>query len=199
MSTSLFFLIAEMEKIRIENNVFIPMPMSILGVKINEKENYMAVGWICRVNANPPMIAMGIGNHHYTIKGIEKNKEFSINFPCEEQLIETDFVGLYSGAKYDKSKVFSASYGELKNAPLIDESPLSISCKLVEVIKLPTNSIVIGEIAESYCDKKFYKGKNVDFKQMKAFFLTMPDNKYWSFGNEIGKAWSDGKKYLVQS
>ena len=188
-----------MEKIKIENNVFIPMPMSILGVKINGKENYMAVGWICRVNANPPMIAMGIGKRHFSIKGIVENKEFSVNFPSEEQLIETDYVGIYSGAKDDKSKIFKANYGELKNAPLIDEAPLSMACKLVDVVDLPTNSLVIGEIVEAYCDKTVYTGRNIDFSKMKAFFLTMPDNKYWSFGNEIGKAWSDGKNQLVQS
>ena len=184
-----------MEKLKIDKNVFIPMPMSILGVKINSKENYMAVGWICRVNANPPMIAMGIGNHHYTLKGINESKEFSINFPSENQLVETDYVGICTGEKIDKSRVFKASYGELKKAPLIDDSPLNLGCKLVDIIKLPTNSIVIGEIVEAYSDKTVYKGKNIDFKAMKAFFLTMPDNKYWSFGSEIGKAWSDGKKY----
>lgn len=169
------------------------MPMSILGVRINEKENYMAVGWIIRVNANPPMIAMGIGNHHFSLKGIHENKEFSVNFPAEDLLKSTDYVGIYSGKKTDKSKVFKASYGELKNAPFIDECPLSLSCKLVEIINLPSNSIVIGEITEAFCSKAFYKDKNINFKAMKAFFLTMPDNKYWSWGHEIGKAWSVGK------
>jgi flavin reductase (DIM6/NTAB) family NADH-FMN oxidoreductase RutF len=184
-----------MEKIKIEKNVFIPMPMSILGVNFNGKENYMAVGWISRANANPPMFMLGIGNHHYTLKGIEENKEFSVNFPGEDLLIKTDYVGIYSGDKVDKSKVFKATYGELKNAPLIEECPLNFGCKLVDIIKLPTNSVVIGEIIEVFCKKEFYKGKNFNFNEMKAFFLTMPDNKYWSFGNQIGKAWSDGKNF----
>jgi flavin reductase (DIM6/NTAB) family NADH-FMN oxidoreductase RutF len=184
-----------MEKIKIDKNVFIPMPMSILGVKVGGKENYMAVGWITRANGNPPMIAMGIGRRHYSIKGIAENKEFSVSFPGEDLLVETDYVGIFSGTNTDKSKIFTPVYGELKNAPMISECPLTMSCKLVEICELPTNSVIIGEIAEVFCDQNFYDGKNIKYEEMKAFFLTMPDNKYWSFGKEIGKAWSDGKKY----
>jgi len=187
-----------MEKIKIEKNVFIPMPMSILGVKVEGKENYMAVGWITRANANPPMIAMGIGRSHYSIKGIVENKEFSVNFPGEDLLIATDYVGISSGAKTDKSEIFTPVFGELKNAPMISECPLTISCRLVNIIELPTNSVVIGEVDEVFCANEFVDGKNIKYKEMKAFFLTMPDNKYWSFGEEVGKAWSEGKKYQIE-
>ena len=94
--------------------------------------------------------------------------------------------------------MFIAEYGELMNAPLIKECPLNLACKLVNIIELPTNSIVIGEIIEAFCDDNFIEGENVNFNEMKAFFLTMPDRKYWSFGNEIGKAWADGKKYQTK-
>ncbi|MFZ4706374.1 MAG: flavin reductase family protein [Bacteroidales bacterium] len=184
-----------MQKSKIGNNVFIPMPMSILGVKVNGRENYMAVGWITRVNANPPMIAMGIGNSHFSLQGIRENGEFSVNFPGEDCLLETDYVGIFSGIKTDKSKVFVAEYRELKNAPLIKECPLNLACKLVDIIELPSNSIIIGEITEAFCDNNFIEGRIIKFNEMKAFFLTMPDNKYWSFGSEIGKAWADGRKY----
>ena len=187
-----------MQKKKIGKNVYIPMPMSILGVKVNGKENYMAVGWITRANGNPPMIAMGIGNRHFSLKGIRENSEFSINFPGENSIIETDYIGICSGSKTDKSKVFIAEYGELINAPLIKECPLNLACKLVNIIELPTNSIVIGEIIEAFCNDNFIEGENIKFNEMKAFFLTMPDRKYWSFGNEIGKAWADGKKYQTK-
>ncbi|MEI6851918.1 MAG: flavin reductase family protein [Bacteroidota bacterium] len=185
-----------MEKVKIERNIFIPMPMSILGVKIGGKENYMAVGWITRANGNPPMIAMGIGRRHYSIKGINENKEFGVSFPGSDLLAESDYVGIYSGINTDKSGVFTAFYGELKNAPMIEECPLTLSCRVAEICELPTHSLVVGEIVEVYCAKEFYDGKIIDYDKMNAFFLTMPDNKYWSFGQEIGKAWSDGKKII---
>jgi flavin reductase (DIM6/NTAB) family NADH-FMN oxidoreductase RutF len=186
-----------MEKVKISNNVYIPMPMTILGTKVNGNDNYMAVGWICRINANPPMLAMGIGTHHYSLEGIMENKEFSINFPGESILKQTDYVGLFSGAKTDKSTIFNSFDGSLKNAPLIKECGLNLACTLVESIKLPTNTLIIGEIKEAYCNSEFVKSNTILYKEMLAFFLTMPDNNYWSFGEPIGKAWSIGKELII--
>ena len=183
-----------MEKVKISNNVYIPMPMTILGAKVNGKDNFMAVGWICRINANPPMLAMGIGTHHHTLKGVIENKEFSVNFPGENILKQTDYVGVVSGDKTDKSNVFDTFYGTLNNAPLIKECGLNLACSLVESIKLPTNTLIIGEIKEAFCKSELVKSNTVLFDDMKAFFLTMPDNNYWSFGHKIGKAWSIGKE-----
>jgi flavin reductase (DIM6/NTAB) family NADH-FMN oxidoreductase RutF len=64
-----------MIKEEIGNNVFIPMPVSIVGSICNGKENYMTVGWITRANGNPLMIAIGVGNTHLTWKGIIENEE----------------------------------------------------------------------------------------------------------------------------
>ena len=53
-----------MEKIKIASNAFVyPMPMVIVGTKTGGKINYMAVGWVTRVNFNPPMIAVALGSH----------------------------------------------------------------------------------------------------------------------------------------
>lgn len=186
-----------MGKVQISNNVFIPMPMTILGTKVNGKENYMAVGWICKVNANPPMLAIGLNKHH-SLKGIMENKEFSINFPGENIIKQTDYVGLVSGNQIDKSTVFSAFSGVLKNAPLIQECGLNLACSLVNSITLPSHTLIIGEIKEAYCNAEFIKSNIVLYKEMQAFFLTMPDNNYWSFGDPLAKAWSIGKELNKQ-
>jgi len=182
-------------KERIENNIFIPMPVSIVGAMCNGKENYMAVGWITRANGNPPMIAIGIGNKHLTWKGIVENGEFSVNFPAAKDLLKTDYIGLISGAKEDKSRLYTAHYGDLKKAPLIEECPLSLECKLVEKINLPTHTLFVGEIIGVYADKEYMDNNNFNYEKAGAFFLTMIDNTYWSFGKKIGNAWKDGKTF----
>ena len=70
-----------MGKIQIGNNFFIPMPVVLVGTQVSGKANFMTVGWCSRANANPPMIVCGIGNHHYTPKGIAEAKTFSVNIP----------------------------------------------------------------------------------------------------------------------
>ncbi len=169
-----------------------PMPMVLVGTVFKGKVNFMAVGWISRVNNRPPLMAIAIGAHH-TNKGIDENKEFSINIPDVSLIEKTDYCGLVSGSKTDKSVVFDVFYGENKNAPLIKECPIGMSCILYQAVKLPTNTIYIGEPKEVFTEEKFMTDSKLDIKKIKPFTLTMPDNQYWSIGENLGRAWSIGK------
>jgi flavin reductase (DIM6/NTAB) family NADH-FMN oxidoreductase RutF len=70
-----------MEKIKIDTNAFVyPMPMVLVGSVVNGKANFMAVGWVSRVNFKPTMIGIALGPH-FTNKGIAEQKAFSVNIP----------------------------------------------------------------------------------------------------------------------
>lgn len=182
-----------MEKIKIAANAFVyPMPMVIAGALTGGKVNFMAVGWVSRVNFNPPMIAVSLGNHH-TNTGIHENKEFSINIPGCDLIEKTDYVGIVSGARVDKTEIFETFYGELKSAPMIKNCPLTMECRLVESVKLPTNELFIGEITAAYCEQRYMTDGKPDIKKIDPFTLTMPDNRYWRIGEFAGQAWSIGK------
>lgn len=183
-----------MDKIRIDTNgVFLyPMPMVLVGALVEGKANFMAVGWAARVNFKPPLIAVSLGPHH-TNKGIDQNKEFSINIPGVPLIEKTDYCGLVSGSKTDKSEVFGVFYGELKKAPLIEECPICISCTVFNTVKLPFNTLYIGEPKEIFSEEKYLTDGKPDIKKINPFTLSMPDNNYWSVGENLGKAWSIGK------
>lgn len=185
-----------MDKIPIGQNFFIPMPVVLVGTQVQGKANFMTVGWCARANANPPMIACGIGNHHATPKGIADMKTFSVNIPSSELLEKTDYCGLVSGNTADKSHVFRVFYGSLKTAPMITECPVSLECRLVQIVPLPTNSLYIGEIVGAYADGRVIKDGKPDFPEIDPLFLTMPDNRYWTIGKYAGDAWSAGKKLI---
>ncbi|MBN2059752.1 MAG: flavin reductase [Deltaproteobacteria bacterium] len=71
-----------MSKIQIATNAFVyPMPVILVGTMVAGRANFMAVGWVSRVNANPPMIAAALGKHHYTNVGIHETGAFSVNIP----------------------------------------------------------------------------------------------------------------------
>lgn len=67
-----------MSQVTINNNVSIPMPVALVGATIDGKANFMTVGWVTRVNYQPPMLAVAIGNQHYTPTGIRQNERFSV-------------------------------------------------------------------------------------------------------------------------
>jgi flavin reductase (DIM6/NTAB) family NADH-FMN oxidoreductase RutF len=188
-----------MEKTQIGQNFFIPMPVVLVGTQINGKANFMTVGWITRANANPPMIVCGIGNHYYTSQGIKETKTFSVNIPSLALMAKTDYCGIVSGEKTDKSGVFDVFYGTLATAPMIRECPVSLECRLETTVPLPTNTLFVGEIMGAYADGKAIKEGKPDFPAIDPLFLTMPDNRYWFLGTYAGDAWSAGKMLVQQS
>jgi flavin reductase (DIM6/NTAB) family NADH-FMN oxidoreductase RutF len=181
-------------KINIGNNVFVyPMPVTLVGTEVEGKANFMAVGWISRVNGNPPYIGIGINKNHYTAKGILENGAFSINFPSTDIIEKTDYCGLVSGRKEDKSELFEVFYGKLEAAPMIKECPLNLECGLVNTIEFPTHYFFVGEILAAYSEEKYLTEGKPDIKKMDPLLLTMPDNSYWTVGYHKGEAWKIGK------
>jgi len=181
-----------MDKIPVSPDFFIPMPVVLVGTQVKRKANFMTVGWCSRANANPPMISCSINKVHFTHEGIRENRTFSVNIPSSSLLEKTDYCGLVSGAKVDKSKVFEVFYGTLKTAPMISECPVTMECRLVQAIDLPTNTLFIGEIVGAFADGEIWKDKKPDFRFINPLLLTMPDNTYWTLGKAVGKAWKAG-------
>jgi flavin reductase (DIM6/NTAB) family NADH-FMN oxidoreductase RutF len=185
-----------MSKVKIGANTFVyPMPVTLLGAMVGGHPNFMALGWLSRVNASPPLLGVGVGKHHYSIRGIEEAEAFSINYPSAGMMEVTDYCGMVSGDKVDKAGLFEVFYGELKNAPMIEGCPLCLECRLVEKHEYATNTWFVGEIVGAYAEQRCLKDGKPDIKKMNPLLLTMPDNSYWTVGEYAGKAWGAGKDY----
>ena len=182
-----------MEKIQIGQNFFIPMPVVLVGTQVAGKANFMAVGWCARVNGNPPMIACGIANNHYTPKGMTTTKTFSVNIPSSDLLEKTDYCGIVSGAKTDKSEVFDLFYGSLKTAPMIKECPVNIECKLKNIISLGAHDMFIGEVLLLHVDSSILVSKDgIDYAKASPFVFNQ--GEYWNLGKRIGYYGFSAKK-----
>jgi flavin reductase (DIM6/NTAB) family NADH-FMN oxidoreductase RutF len=185
-----------MEKTKIGPHGFLyPMPMVIVGADVGGKSNFMAVAWVTRTNYAPPRIGVALGKMHHTNTGIREHQEFSVNVPHEGMRVVTDHIGLATGAKADKSGLFEVFRGQLAHAPMIAECPLTMECRVVQTVDQPSNEFFIGEIVETYCNPDCLADGKPDIARLKPFTLTMPDNRFWAVGAQIGKAWSDGRGY----
>lgn len=183
-----------MEKIKIINNVFIPMPVVLVGAQVEGKANFLAAGWVSRVNAQPPMIAVALNPNHHTSRGIRQTGNFSVCLPGVDLVAATDYCGLVSGKFKDKSGLFEVFYGDTGTAPMIRECPLCLECKLAQTVALPTNHLFIGEILNSWSEERYLTNGNPDPAKMDPFLLTMLDNTYWRLGAKVGQAWEIGWK-----
>jgi flavin reductase (DIM6/NTAB) family NADH-FMN oxidoreductase RutF len=173
-----------------------PMPVTLVGADVEGKPNFMTIAFIGIVNINPGMVALGSNRKHLTNKGIVANQTFSINIPSQDQLEIADYIGIYSGTKIDKSRLFEVFYGKLGNAPMIASSPLNLECRVTDVLERGgIDQIIVGEIVESYCEEKFLTEGNPDVEKMNPAVFTMYDNRYFAIGKYLGKAWSMGKDF----
>ncbi|MBN2120307.1 MAG: flavin reductase family protein [Candidatus Omnitrophica bacterium] len=172
------------------------MPTTIVGANVNEKPNFLAIAYCGIVQHAPPLIAIGLGKMHYTNSGIKKNRTFSVNIPSEDLLELTDYVGIKSGKLVDKSKLFKVFYGELKTAPMIEETPLNLECKLVETLNFSGNAeIFIGQIIQTYAQKQILSQGLPEIQKLKPILFSMHDNNYFKVGEHLAKAWNIGLKY----
>lgn len=185
-----------MNNVRIDNNVFIPMPVTLVGCLYQGRPNFMAAGWVSRVNANPPWIGIGIGRSHATADGIIENNSFSVCFPQPSDIIKTDYCGIVSGRKTDKSSLFTLFSGDLKTAPMIDEASMNLECSLVQTVEGPSNFFFIGEIKGAYASEQCLENGRINPSKAGYLLLTMPDNTYWRLGENVGRAWSIGKQLM---
>jgi len=181
-----------MAKTSIGPQTHIPMIVSILGVMHDERPNFMALGWQCRANHQPPMVAIGVHTSHATHKAIVKSRAFSLNFPSVSMMEITDLSGIVSGDTWDKSGLFTVFTGST-GAPMIEECALCMECELVETVSLPSNSLFIGEIKDAFADEAILEKGNPDLSRLDPLLLTMPDNTYWSTGGRTGRAWKAGR------
>lgn len=183
-----------MNKIKLDQGAafLYPMPMVLVGSVVGEKANFMAVGWVARVNYKPPLFAIALGPHH-TNRGIDENQAFSINIPDASLVEKLDYCGLVSGRTIDKSEVFEVFYGQSSRVPLIAECPVCMACSIYDVVKLPFNTLYIGEPTEVLTEERYLTENQLDIRKINPVTLSMPDNHYWGVGECLGRAWSIGK------
>lgn len=176
-------------------NVLYPTPTTIVGAIVEGKVNFITIAHIGIVNhARPYLISLSLAKPHHTNAGIKENKTFSVNIPNEDLVVETDYVGIVSGKKTDKSSVFEVFYGNLENAPMITECPINMECKLYDVYDTPTHDLFIGEIVETCADESVLKNGKVDLARLKPLLFDMSSIKYWSIGNPVAGCWNIGKQ-----
>ena len=174
-----------------------PMPALLVGANVDGKPNFMTVAWGGIANGEPPMISIAIRHVRYTLKGIRQNMTFSINVPSTDMAKETDYCGITPGSKVNKVEVcqFKVFYGKLDNAPLVEQYPVNLECKVVHILDLGSHSLIIGRIEETHISESCLTDGKPDFNKIKPLVYTAaPAAQYQALGEVIAKAFSIGKE-----
>ena len=136
-----------------------------------------------------------LADDHKTTENIKKSGAFTISFATAKTVAPCDYVGIVSANdvadKFDRAG-FHATRSEHVNAPIIDELPMTVECKL---LKFNEDGICIGEIVNVSADEGVLdvNGK-IDAKRLDPIIYDGVTHAYWNFGGKIGQAFSDGKQ-----
>lgn len=152
----------------------------------------MAWGGICAEN----MVSLNIDADHKTAKNIKKRGAFTLSIADVPHIQAADFFGIASGNKMEDKFARSgltAVKSEKVDAPVVQEFPLTLECKVVEDKMEVYGHHVLGEIVGVLADESVLDetGK-VDASKLNAFVFDQFRNGYYAIGEKVGQAWHTG-------
>ena len=174
-----------------------PTPVTVIGTMVNDKINWVNVAHVGILGMK--QILVSVNNNHYSTKGLEKEEYISVNLIQENILEAADYVGMVSGKNTDKSNVFRFKIDTKTNVPIIEDSPLTMICKIDDSFKTSTHNNWILTPISTLVEKKYLDGKNkIDFEKMSPILFDMQKTRYLKTGNEVAKCWDIGKNFELK-
>ncbi len=178
-----------MEKVQFKpGNMLYPLPAVMVSC-CDEKgnNNIITVAWCGTVCTNPPMVSVSIRPERYSYELIKNTKEFVINLTTEELVKACDYCGVRSGRDVDKFKEMHLTpvKGTQVNAPIIEESPVNIECRLREIISLGSHDMFLADVVAVNVSKQFF-AENGKFELNEAKPVVYSHGQYYGIGNLLG-------------
>lgn len=140
-------------------------------------------------------IALCLSPEHKTVENILKRKAFTVSMATEDTVVGCDYVGIVSGNdvrdKFSKAG-FHATKSKNVDAPMIDELPMCIECRMISYNE--KNCELIGEIINVSADESITTDGKIDPFKLRPIIYDGMNHKYMSIGKNVGNAFSDGKK-----
>jgi len=135
----------------------------------NGENNALAVAYCCNCSYDPPMVMVGIVPSRHSYKLIKESGCFVVNLTCKANKELFDYLGSHSGRDENKLKSAGARLGEAVkiNAPILEDCPVNIECRIVDSIKTGSHEMFVGKIEYVHADPEFIKENgDLDFSSI---------------------------------
>ena len=178
-----------MSKIQWKGGTFIyPIPAVMVSCGTMEESNIITVAWTGILNTNPAMCYISVRPERYSHDIIKENGEFAINLTTRQLAYATDWCGVKSGRDVDKFKEMKLTKerANIIKAPLIKECPVSVECKVKEIVPLGSHDMFVAEIVAIDADEKYIDEKGA-FDISKCDLIAYANGGYYPLESKIGK------------
>ena len=152
----------------------------------------MMAAWAGQYDYNQIVVSM---SKHKTTENLELTGAFTVSFADVRTVAESDYLGIASGSKVpDKvAKVgFTVSPSPNVDAPIIDQYPLTLECKVVSW----KGGILVGEVVNMSADECILTDGKVDLGKLQPIVFDAAALTYRALGEVVGQAWGAGKKFM---
>ena len=157
----------------------------------NKNPDVMMAAWAGQLDYKQIVISL---SKHKTTDNLEKTGAFTVSFADERTVAESDYFGLVSGNKVpDKvAKVgFTVTPSPNVDAPIINEYPLTLECKVISF----EDGMLIGEVINQSADESILTDGKVDLAKLKPIVFDAAGMCYRALGTVVGQAWGSGKAF----
>ena len=170
-------------------NMFYPLPAVMVSTADTKgNDNIITVAWTGTVCTNPAMLYISVRPERYSYHLLRESGEFVVNLTTEKLAKATDWCGVRSGRDYDKWKEMHLTRGEAKKlqyAPIIQESPVNIECKVTEVHELGSHHMFLARVEAVQVDES-YMNETGKFELNDTQLLAYSHGEYYTLGKKLG-------------
>ncbi|MDO4439577.1 MAG: flavin reductase family protein [Eubacteriales bacterium] len=183
-------------------NMVYPLPAVMVSTADkNGSSNILTIAWTGTICTNPAMVYISVRPERYSYHMIKESGEFVINLTTERLARATDYCGVRSGKEVDKWKeahLTPAKAEKLAYAPVIEECPVNIECKVTEIKELGSHHMFLAEVLAVQIDEEYLNEKN-KFELNKTGLMAYSHGEYLSLGKKIGTFGHSVKKKKSKS
>ena len=175
-----------------------PLPAVLISCGESEQEyNLFTVAWTGTVCTNPPMCYISVRPERHSYEIIKRTGEFVINLTTASLARATDWCGVRSGRDYDKfaEMGLTAETAAVVKAPVVAESPVSIECRVKQIVPLGSHDMFIADVVNVLVDEEYINPETGKLELERADMITYSHGEYYRLGKAIGHfGWSVRKK-----
>lgn len=164
-----------------------PVPPALITCGSMENPNVLTVAWTGIINTVPPKTYISVRPERFSYDIIDKSGEFVINLPTEKIVRAVDFCGVKSGKDIDKFKETGLIPEKCNSVscPQIEQSPLSLECKVFQKIELGSHHMFLADIVSANADESLFD-KNGRLCLEKAGLIAYAHGDYFTLGRHLG-------------
>jgi len=167
-----------------------PLPAVMVSCGTNPDEyNIITIAWTGTICSDPAMCYISVRKNRHSYDIIKNSGEFVINLTTKDLAFATDWCGVKSGKNFNKFEEMKLTPGKSKeiSAPTIIESPLSIECKVKNIVELGSHDMFIAEVVNVQADERYINPETGEFSLSKSGPLAYSHGHYFELGKLVGR------------